>query len=542
MKSLRQKVLNSINIVDEIQNYLDVEKSGQNYKCICPFHNDTDPSLTISEEKQIFKCFVCGEGGTAIEFIEKFEKISQKEALKKLANKVGIKVDADVKREEFLILEQINLFYNKILINSEQGSEARKYLEDTRKIPENIINDFQIGYSPKFSTVLYDYISEYMVKSKLSFFKLEKLKVFSEKNYDLLNGRITFPIYDEYDRVVGFSGRTLDGNIKYLNSKQTDIFNKGKILYNLNNIIKNKEDNIVIVEGFFDVVTAHKNGITNAVATMGIAFTQLHIKLLNKYKIKKIYLGFDSDDAGKKTTNQTAKELIENGFDVKVITYGDSKDIDEYLNNNIVTEDFIKATSKDYLLYLLNEENTDNLTLDIKSKLINKVCGILKYYKNDSKKDLLIEEIANILEVNKDIIIRQVPQSVNARAEQSIKNNVIAKKDLGSNKEKILLYIVAQDYSKFLQLEECIKINKFEFSTYLNDYIKIKELYEESQKIEYVTLLDELECYYEIDKEVREKYGGVSLETININKYIDDDKKNAKLKFKKLEKLNKGRI
>ncbi len=532
MKNVREEILKRIDIVEIISSYVDLEKKGQNYNCLCPFHDDNNPSLVVSPEKQIFKCFVCETGGTAIDFVSKFEKIPYSKALSKLGKKVGIKTKSINNKNKYNeVLEDVNFYYTKTLTKSDFGIEALKYLKEERELNDEIIEKFQLGFSPKFSEALYNFLNEKIKENKYSAVELDSLNIFNERNYDILNNRITFPILDERSNIVGYSGRTLDknSNIKYLNSKESTIFHKNKILYNLNNVIESKSEQILLVEGFFDVITAYKYGINYAVASMGTAFGVEHIELLKKNKIKKVYLGFDYDSAGQKALYRSARLLIKNQIEVNVVSYGEYKDIDECLNSKKYDAKVIIENSKDFLIYLA-KNNIENISMENKIKLIETIKENLVYYKNDVKKNFIIEELVDILKINKDILLINDISQPKTIEEDIKKENKIIQED----KEKIIVYIASINYQKFLEIEEEIKNVNFIFKNYQEEYDFIKRMYVNNKEIDIITLLDELPRYIEIE-ETAKIYGEKNLiEILNIKNYFDEEKKN---KVKKLKKL-----
>ncbi|MFV0288350.1 MAG: DNA primase, partial [Mycoplasmatales bacterium] len=517
MIDYKQKIINEINIVDIVAQYVELEKKGQNYNCICPFHDDTNPSLVVSEKKQIFKCFVCGEGGNAINFVQKYEKIPFKKALEKLATKTGISLPKkDNKNEKYFeILEKVKLFYNKILANSELATKANEYLLKERNLLPEDIKKFELGFSPLFSEALYQFLTQESAAEPKLLLELEQLALFNEKNFDFLQGRITIPLYNAEDELVGFSGRTLQqGNaIKYLNSKESVIFHKSSILYNFNNVIGNNNQELLVVEGYFDVITAVKKGIENVVATMGTAFNQEHIKLLKKYHITKVFLGFDSDKAGQKALTKAADLLIENKIEVEIITYEDYKDIDEYLNAKDVSKHDLLHNAQDYCLYLA-EQNVNNNDLNKKAELINQICNYLNKYVNKVKVNLLIDKIVTILKVDKELLLTTLtnlrqkesnslniyPQEFQTKSQELVPTGKL-------NSEEQILYLITLKKENFDYVKGIIELNEFEFVTLANDYTKLQELYALQEEIDEVLLLDEITNYYQIyDKLKKDNY------------------------------------
>ncbi len=531
MKNTREEILNRIDIVEVVSSYVDLEKKGQNYNCLCPFHEDNNPSLVVSPEKQIFKCFVCETGGTAIDFVSKFEKIPYAKALAKLGDKVGIKTsNINPKSKYNEVLDDVNFYYTKTLTKSDNGLEALKYLKEKRELDDHIIDKFQLGFSPKFSEALNKFLTEKIKEEKYSAVEIDSLNIFNDNNYDILNNRITFPIFDEKSNIVGYSGRTLDenSNVKYLNSKESKIFHKNKVLYNLNNVIESKSERVLLVEGFFDVITSYKYGIEYAIASMGTAFGIEHINLLKKKNIKEVYLGFDSDSAGQKALYKAGNALIKSGLEVKVVSYGDYKDIDECLNSKKYDANLLIENAEDFLVYLA-KNNISNISMDKKIKLIESIKDNLKFYKNDVKKNFIIDDLVEVLGINREILTNvKVEEKVNIK--ESYEQSNIVQED----KERIIIYMASISYEKFLEIEEEIKNSNYLFKDYQKEYSKIKEMYEENHELDLITLLDELPRFIEIEETVK-LYGEKNLlESLNIKNYFNEDKKNKAKKLKKL--------
>ncbi len=571
MKNIREEILKRVDIVEVVSSYVTLERKGQNYNCLCPFHEDNNPSLVVSPEKQIFKCFVCETAGTAIEFVSKFEKIPYNRALSKLGNKVGLKVEENKKKNKYNeVLEDVNFYYTKTLTKSDIGVEALKYLKEKRQLDDSIIEKFQLGYSPKFSEALYNFLGEKIKEGNYSAVEIDSLKIFKENNYDVLNNRVTFPLFDENSNIVGYSGRLLGNNssIKYLNSKESKIFHKNKVLYNFNNVIEAKEKKVLLLEGFFDVITAYKYGVEYAIASMGTAFGIEHINLLKKNKIKTIYLGFDSDLAGQKALYKSGDLLIKNGFEVKVISYGEYKDLDECLNSKKYDIKLMIENADDYLIYL-TKNNKEKLSMEQKIKLIEKISKTLKFYKEDLKKSFIVDEIAKILEINRDILLPNKNNESNKKKEKTISykqeptinydyepdlnydyepdinyedQNVINndqvyvsnKKIVQEDEEKIIVYLAAISYEKFLEIDSEITSSNYKFNNYEKEYSLIRSMYIQNNEVDIITLLDEAPNFAEIELTAK-IYGQKNLlESLNIKNYFNKEKKRKAIKLKKL--------
>lgn len=316
-----------LDIVDVVGTYLELKKNGANFKCICPFHNDSNPSLVISPSKQIYHCFVCGAGGDAIRFVMEYEKLNYPEALEKLANIYNFSLtytkDDGKKQENIKILENINLFFQKNL-NSHQL--ALGYIKE-RGITEASIEKFELGYAPSSAQNL-SYLSAhgYTIADALD---VGLVGVGENGNtFARFIERITFPIYAASGKIVGFGGRTISNHpAKYVNSPQTKIFNKSFILYGYNLAKESifKEKSVIVTEGYLDVVMLHQAGFTNTVATLGTALTKEHIPLLTRANPRMI-LAYDGDSAGVSAALKASIMLSCLGIDGGVVLFGEGMD------------------------------------------------------------------------------------------------------------------------------------------------------------------------------------------------------------------------
>lgn len=338
-KSIIDEIKSKNDIVDVIGSYISLNDKN---KALCPFHDDHSPSFSVQKDKQIYKCFSCGESGNVITFVQKYNGITFTEALKMLADRAGIPLNVSTTRKintKYEKLYEINDTVNKYFkanLLSNEGVKAIKYLED-RNISKDIINEFNIGLSTsnKLSNIL---------SKKYSYEELVKLDICKDINgryYDTFQDRIIFPIIDENNNVIAFSGRKytnedLNNNTlpKYSNTKETDIFKKSEVFYNINNAINEikKKREIVITEGFMDTIRMSSIGYKNVVAIMGTAFTEKHLLKIKKWKCK-VILNLDQDDAGVKGTIEAGETLLKNNIDTEVIVFDDYKDSDEFIKN-----------------------------------------------------------------------------------------------------------------------------------------------------------------------------------------------------------------
>lgn len=343
MARLSQEKINeirqSVDIVDVIGEYLPLEKKGRNYIALCPFHDDKHPSMSVSPDKQIFMCFVCGTGGNVFTFLQKYLKISYIEAVKKVAEIGHIDlseyhldvVSSPISKENaslYQMHEEAQKIYSYYL-NTKLGLEAKAYLTK-RHFSDELIKEFQIGYAPLQSTL-------YQAFEKLGFQEIDMVKsgliVESYQHFDRFQDRIMFPLYNQQGQVVGFSGRIYkptQTDSKYVNSPESDIFIKGQTLYHYHQCKEAVKEAgfIYLLEGFMDVIAMYKAGIENTVAIMGTALTKGHIQALRRLT-HHVHLCLDGDQAGQTAMSKAARELEEAGFQVSIIVLPDNHDPDE---------------------------------------------------------------------------------------------------------------------------------------------------------------------------------------------------------------------
>ena len=339
------QIREAVDIVDLIGEYVQLKKQGRNYFGLCPFHGENSPSFSVSAEKQIFHCFGCGAGGNAFTFLMDIEGYGFLEAAKVLAEKGNIPLDVEINKDgagggmpesSKLMIEAHDLlkkFYHHLLLNTKEGQPALEYLLG-RGFDEAAIEKFQIGYAPDS----WDFACKFLLKRGYPQDVLEKsgLIIVREKDgsqFDRFRNRVMFPILDRQGQTVAFSGRALEGDEpKYLNSPETPVFNKSRVLYNFHNARPHirKKEQAVIFEGFADCISAVRAGVENAVATMGTALTDEHVHLL-KRNTGQILICYDSDSAGMNAANRSAHMLNEQGFQVKVALMPDRMDPDDYI-------------------------------------------------------------------------------------------------------------------------------------------------------------------------------------------------------------------
>ena len=408
------EIRENVDIVKVISSYVSLVPKGKNYFGICPFHDDNNPSMSVSPDKKIYKCFSCGATGSVFKFVMDYENITFLEAVKKLADIAGIKLDikTNFKKKTNNVLHDIyklSLKYYVNNINTNAGKEAKKYLK-SRNIDENIIKEFQIGLALKsnLSNLL---IKKYQEKDILKTGLVYK----NEYGYmDLFYDRIMFPLYDLEGNVVAYSGRVYnkEDSSKYINTRETEIFKKGELLYNYHKAKdKARQKNVIIVmEGFMDVIRAHTIGLDNVVATMGTAVTKNQANLIKRLA-KEVILCFDGDEAGAKATMACADELISIGVAPKVIRLEDGLDPDEFIlkKGKEAFENKIKnpLSIMDFKLsYLKTNKNLQN-SID-EAKYINEVIKEINKIDDEILKEITIKKLIDETNIDENLIRKKI--------------------------------------------------------------------------------------------------------------------------------------
>lgn len=435
LQELSNQVIAQANIIDIIGEVVELKKQKGGHWGLCPFHNDNHASMSVidRDNMKIFNCFSCGEKGNVISFYAKYYGISYGQATIKLALKLGIPVDnyllSDNHQNEKLykIMEETQNFYSFYLMNSTESKEALEYLEN-RGITKEIIEEFKIGLAPSSMDDLHQTLNGLNI-NELDQIELGLVNTNQAgKNYDVFRKRIIFPIINQYNKIVGFSGRTFlsdqKNESKYVNSKETKIFHKGNILYNFYNAQKvgRTENRIFVFEGFMDVIAGHKAGIYNAVAAMGTAFTDEHVKkLLNV--TNNIILCFDGDEAGINALRKTVLAFSKYNMIPNAVILPDGMDPDEYLNK------FGKDQLKAYLS--LNHKNALDVLYEyelskvlVNNTLINDIIKLEAFKQNvfsivlGISQGTIIEHylnrLANDLNLSYEIIKKDFEQFINS--------------------------------------------------------------------------------------------------------------------------------
>ncbi|MFQ9614988.1 MAG: DNA primase [Clostridium butyricum] len=417
-------------IVDIISENVRLKKSGRNYVGLCPFHNDKSPSLSVSQDKQIYKCFSCGEAGNVITFVMKYKKLTFYEASKYLADKAGIPLELGNAKESQItkkkeLLYKVNTEAARYYFyNLQRTSFAKEYFLK-RGIREEVIKRFGLGYAQDRWHDLIMYLKKKGFNENLLLEAGLILKSEKKGNtYDRFRNRVMFPVFDVRGKVIGFGGRVLDDSKpKYLNSPETVVFHKGTNLYGLNFATKNKleQDYIIIVEGYMDLISLHQHGITNTVASLGTALTINQARLLKRY-VNKVIISYDADVAGQTATLRGLEILRHAGLDVKVLKVPQGKDPDEFVRNN----------GKDAFLRLV-----DNALPLIEYRIKKAAEGINLRDNNELVKygEKFAEILADLNPIEKDVYIKKISEetSIKEQAIYDLLSQVMAKDQKENN-------------------------------------------------------------------------------------------------------------
>ncbi|WP_249323589.1 DNA primase [Wansuia hejianensis] len=412
-----ERVKDSCDIVDVISDYIQLKRTGTNHVGLCPFHNEKTPSFTVNQSKQFFHCFGCGESGDSIAFIMKKENLDFPQAVKLLADKLGIDtVEVRVndkytqERQEAYNINKdaARYFYRSLVTNP----KALEYL-NKRQISANTIRGFGLGFAPESWEGLYRFLLSKGYGSE----QIEKIGLIGKKSgnngyYDKFRNRIMFPIIDTKSRIIGFGGRVLDDKMpKYLNSKESIIFNKGNHLYGLN--LVNKHSNrkrILLVEGYIDVISLYSKGINYAVASLGTALTERQGRLLKRYG-DEVYIAYDSDTAGVKATLKAIDILLKEDVKPKIILLPDGMDPDDYINKMGKIEfEKLFLNSYNHIDYkiLINKKKYDLNDIEDKIKFTTEVSKIIKDLKSPVEQDVYINKISEDTGVSKEAIEKEI--------------------------------------------------------------------------------------------------------------------------------------
>jgi DNA primase len=523
-EELVTRIKDANDIVDVISESVKLRRAGKNYIGLCPFHNEKSPSFSVSSEKQIFKCFGCGEAGNAISFVMKNKNLSFYDAVKYLGDRVNIQVVLDDKSEKVEnqkdIIFKINTDTARFFFNNLNNDKfAKNYLKQ-RKITDATIRHFGLGFAQNSWHSLMNFL-----KSK-GYTELDMIKagvVVKNNNgkvFDRFRNRIIYPVFNYSGKVIGFGGRVMDDSKpKYLNSPETIVFQKGINLYGLNFAIKHNNNNrkFIIVEGYMDCISLHQAGIENVVASLGTALTQEQAKLLKRY-CDKIIMCYDADFAGQNATNRGIDILRDVGLEVNVLNIPMGKDPDEYIKLN-GKESFMKLCeeAKPFLEYRIDKAK-NNININNNNDVMEYIKNVVAILKdaNPVEKDIYGSKVASELNIRQEAIHEMLGNTENVKNTKKVNNyedfrsklyiepaylkseRILLKMMFGSEAVRNLILnnlseddIILNSHKKiFLLILEAINQNNKDIQNYVCNKCDDAELIKEWVKIDNLNLID----------------------------------------------------
>ena len=513
MPSIREEDINAVrqkaDIVDIIGHYLPVQKKGKSYVALCPFHDDHSPSMSISPDKQIYKCFVCNAGGNVFSFVQNYEKISFPEAVGRVASLVGYPLDIkeagpaikkDPRKEKLYQILNEAIKYMMYELNSSEAIEQKEYLEK-RGLDQTIREKFQIGYNPK-ADKLYQFLKAKGYEDK-DLVACNLVRISEDGLHDVFYDRISFPIHDTYGNPIGFSARSINPNnaSKYINTNETELFEKGNIVYNYHRARNEarKERCVYVCEGVTDVIAFAKAGIENCVCTLGTACTKQQIHLLKTLAPTVIFC-YDGDDAGQRATYKAAKMARSIGLDVKIIKNTSEKDPDELIREE-GKDAFLAWLSKNetwmefVLRYFQRHVNMDNY--GEKKEFVQKVLEEINQLEDDMDRQYFTEQLSKISGFNLAFTPKnEVPQA------KHLKKTTVALPNGTKEAEELLLQCMLENPEAAHYFEENLGFLNDETRQELammivdayrtHDVISASELMDSTNKKEIKTLIAKL--------------------------------------------------
>lgn len=543
-------ISDSVDIVDVISKYIPMIPKGKNFFCVCPFHDDNNPSMSVSRDKQIYRCFSCGATGNVFTFVKDYENVSFIEAVKMVADIAGISVSIgpikrkNTRNEEMYEVYKLSHKFYQNNIHTTEGKHAKEYLKE-RQIDESVIKEFQIGLSLKNS----DLLTKLLIKKDFPQQVLVGSGLVNKSSYgyrDAYYNRIMFPLWDLNGNVVGFSGRIYHGesDSKYVNTKETEIFKKGELLYHYHQAkdICRQKNTVIVMEGFMDVIRAYTVGVNNVVATMGTAVTKQQAQLIKRLA-RNVILCFDGDEAGAKATLACSNELALIGVVPKVVRLEEGLDPDDYVRK-YGAEKFIEKLEHpmnimDFKLSYLKSNRNLSQSQDT-AAYVNDVIMELSKIEDEVLQELTLKKVSEESRLEYSFLKSKLEQLQSSRestvsvtvpiekkqdkivktkyqkAEEALLYYMLRSKEVISMYHKKITYMPTEEY-RLLALEiDCFyrkyrTINESDFITFIRDQESLLKTLGiiSSLSLPETYTLDEIEDYinvirdYNVDAEIR---------------------------------------
>lgn len=532
-------LINQLKIEEVVGEVVELKKSGANYKGLCPFHQDTTPSFSVSPSKNICKCFSCGAGGNPVTFYSQYYKISFEEAAEQLARKYNIplrayKINMTQEKENdkfYRIMNEAHKFFQERIFEND-GRKALEYLSG-RGVNPKFIRENEIGFAPNEWNALYDYL---VIKGfdKEDIIALGLAKEGDKGIYDAFRNRIMFPIYSPQGSIIAFGGRTLETSKeipKYINSPDTPIFKKGKNLYGIKdkgNVLRKKNYSI-LMEGYMDVLSAHLYGFDVALAALGTAFTLEQGQLLKRYT-NNVILSLDMDKAGQSATEKTAMILKNLGFNIRVLSFQNAKDPDEFLKK-YGKDEFLKAVKNSLeifdFLYELYSREYDLSNIMSKQNFIERFKEFFQNVESSLEKTLYLDKLSKALNIDKSILQDIL---INNNKYRELKNSTYSeekenreKTPVGNTLEDLTMELILSDISYYDYFKEKIP----ESPLCRKMFMLFKEMREQGETFNGKMLKEFIEKGSLSEKEAEKV---LMLQIYSIDDYSDTRKREADLK------------
>lgn len=464
-----EEIKGRLTIEEVVGQYVQLQKAGRNFKALCPFHNEKTPSFVISPDKGIAYCFGCQKGGDIFKFVQLVENISFPEAVQILAERAGVQLPTfskekqEAKKQALEINETVTQFYED---NLAKDSNRKSYLIE-RGLTEETIKNFRLGYSPDSFDTTY----KYLLKQGFSRLEIVSSGLGGSKDtanneiYDRFRGRIMFPISNVLGKVIAFGGRTLkqdNEEAKYLNSPDSPTYNKSLVLYGLDKAKETirKENKVIIVEGYMDVIASHQAGITNVVASSGTALTPEQIKLLKRYT-KNLIFAFDTDSAGRQATQRALELAVESDVNVRIAQVPNGKDPDECIRQELDLWLKTLENAVSMLDFMLSDlsERFDVTSIEGKKQIVQEVLPIIKKYPNRIEQEEYIKKVATFLQISEQSLRSELVRLKSDNSKRlNLQNTQTKKTQLSREKYLLGMLLMFPKYYELINNELVEKI------------------------------------------------------------------------------------
>ena len=497
-------IFDNIDIVSLVSEYVKLEKRGQNYLGLCPFHNEKTPSFTVSPEKKIAHCFGCGKGGNIFQFVSLIENITYNQAIAKLGTRLGLDIESnDNKEASYDLNNELDImyyghrlladYYNYILLNTKEAEDSLKYLLD-RGLSEDVIKHFNLGYAPRDNNIALNFFNSNKINLDLMVEAGLLGKNDNGDYYDVFKDRVMFPIKNNQNQVVAFSGRTMstDKSVpKYYNTHETKIFEKRTVLYNYSDARSfiAKENEVILCEGYMDVIKAHQNGMKNAVALMGTNIDNNKLKEVLSL-VKKITLSLDNDEAGLKAQIEIGNRIIQTTDNVYKLKFSGAKDLDEFLtekntkNPDFDVENYLRNNKEHFINYKIEFcKNDSKSNIEQRIKYKNEILVNIAYVEDESLKYILLTNLAEEFGIERQVLLKELGK-VNVKRKKAAVEWVVP-----TNPE--LLFRTTNYDKKMCKLFKYFFVDRSLFVEKYNDLEKCQFPQEA-----FVNLMDYLVIYY----------------------------------------------